>query len=312
MISNTEIFHPLDDKDAVVVATMRQVLAPIKGTINSPASRGLFDEVMEHTPDARGMTYEAGTVGGVSGLWCLPDNKRSDVFILYCHGGAYILGSARAFRHLAGQIAARTRVATFVPDYRLAPEHPFPAAVTDLVSVYYGLCDLAPQAISIVGDSAGGGLALVLLALMQAEATAGTVLAPRAGVAMSPWTDLALTGASMTERAEADPLLTPDMLKTTATLYLNGQSPEAPSASPLYGHLANLPPIHIHVGEDEILLDDSRRYASRAQSVGSDVSLNVWQGMPHVFPSNIGALSAAGKALDLIGQFLTARFELSL
>ncbi|ESQ82080.1 hypothetical protein AEAC466_19375 [Asticcacaulis sp. AC466] len=309
MSSSTEIFHALDDKDAGTVAAMRQALAPIKGTINSPAARGLFDEVMEHTPDAPGITYEAGTVGGVPGIWCLPPDKRPDKFILYCHGGAYVLGSARAFRHLAGQIAARTRSATFVPDYRLAPEHPFPAAVTDAVAVYRGLCDLAPKSIAIAGDSAGGGLALTLLALMQAEAVAGKVLAPIAGVAMSPWTDLALTGASMTERAEADPLLTRDMLSRTAALYLNGQAADMETASPLYGSLADLPPIHIHVGEDEILLDDARRYARRAQAAGSDVRLNVWQGMAHVFPANVGTLAASEKALDLIGQFLTATFD---
>jgi monoterpene epsilon-lactone hydrolase len=309
MSPSTEIFHSLDNKDAGIVETMRQALAPIKGTINSPASRGLFDEVMEHTPDAPGIIYEPGAVGGVSGIWCLPADKQPDTFILYCHGGAYVLGSAHAFRHLAGQIAARTRSATFVPDYRLAPEHPFPAAVTDLVAVYRGLCGLAPKSIAIAGDSAGGGLALVLLALMQAEAVSGQVLAPIAGVAMSPWTDLALTGTSMTERAEADPLLTQDMLSRTAALYLNGQPADMAMTSPLYGNLANLPPVHIHVGEDEVLLDDARRYAHRSKAAGSNVSLNVWQGMAHVFPANVGTLAASEKALDLIGEFLTASFD---
>ena len=309
MSSSTEVFHPLDDKDAGAVEAMRQALAPIKGTINNPASRGVFDEVMEHTPDAPGITYEPGSVAGVSGIWCLPADRRTDTLILYCHGGAYILGSPHAFRHLAGQVAARTRSATFVPDYRLAPEHPFPAAVTDLVSVYRGLCDLAPRSIAIAGDSAGGGLALVLLALMQTQAASGQVLPPVAGVVMSPWTDLALSGASMIERAEADPLLTRDMLRKTAELYLNGQPADLATASPLYGSLANLPPVHIHVGEDEILLDDSRRYARRAEAAGSDVHLNIWQGMAHVFPANIGTLAASGKALDLIGQSLTAGFD---
>lgn len=309
MSSHSEIFHTLDNKDAVIVAAMRQALAPIKGTINSPASRGLFDEVMEHTPDAPGVTYESGSVGGVSGIWCLPDDRRSDAFILYCHGGAYVLGSAHAFRHLAGQIAARSRVASFVPDYRLAPEHRFPAAVMDVVSVYRGLSDLMPKSIAVVGDSAGGGLALILLALMQAEAASGKVLAPLAGVVMSPWTDLALTGASMTERAQADPFLTHDMLHRTADLYLNGQDAKSPMASPLYGDLANLPPVHIHVGEDEILLEDSRRYAQAAQAAATEVSLNIWSGMAHVFPANIGTVSASENALDLIGAFLSAQFD---
>ena len=151
--------------------------------------------------------------------------------------------------------------------------------------------------------------ALILLTRMQVEAAAGKVLAPRAGVAMSPWTDLTLTGASMIERAEADPLLTQDMLRRTALIISMG-NPEAPSASPLYGSLANLPPIHIHVVKMRFCFDDSRRYVSRAQAAGSDVSLNVWQGMAHVFPGNVGTLSAAGKALDLIGGFLTTRFDL--
>lgn len=304
-----ETYHPLQASDATVVAGMREALAPIKGTIDSPAARPLFDQVMEHTPDATGVSYEKGAVGGVQGMWCLPASRRDGAYILYCHGGAYVLGSAWAFRHLAGQIASRARAATFTPDYGLGPEHPFPAAIEDVLSVYRALSSLNPRSIIIAGDSAGGGLALVLLAAAIEEASSGAVARPVACLVMSPWTDLALTGSSMLDRADADPLITKAMLTKTAALYLSGQPSNAPLASPLFGSFDNLPPIQIHVGEDEVLLEDSRRYARRAQDHGANVTLHVWEGMPHVFPSNLGTLAAAEKALTIMADFAATHLD---
>jgi epsilon-lactone hydrolase len=173
--------------------------------------------------------------------------------------------------------------------------------------VYRGLTEDGTSAIAILGDSAGGGLALVLLSIAQAEALAEGGVAPCAGAAMSPWVDLALAGSSLKDRAEADPFLTVDALTSAAEQYLDGQDPQAPYASPLYGYLRGLPPVQLHAGTDEILLDDARRYAERAGEASVDAAVHVWEGMPHVFQSNIGKLSAADQSLELIGNFLRQR-----
>jgi epsilon-lactone hydrolase len=298
-----EIYHSLAHEDSTVMDAMRIAVAPGKGHIE----RARFDQVMEQTPDAVGVTFETGIVGGVSGVWCRRKDISLRAVILYLHGGAYIAGTAHAYRHLGGQLAARTGVAAFIPDYRLAPEHHFPAAVDDARAVYRGLIAQGVRAIAIVGDSAGGGLALVLLAIAKSEALTAGGLAPCAGAVMSPWADLALTAASLKDRADADPLLTLNSLIAAAGHYLNGRDAYDPLASPLYGSLAGVPPLQIHVGMDEILLDDARRYFERARAAKVDAALHVWEGMPHVFPSNVGKLMAADQALDAIAAFLRER-----
>jgi acetyl esterase/lipase len=219
---SAEIDHPLAPEDSKVMDAMRLAMAPGRGNIE----RASFDEVMEQTPDAAGVTYETAVIGGVPGVWCRPRVALPSVVILYVHGGAYIVGTAHAYRHLAGQIAARTGAAAFVADAR---------------SVYRGMFAQGARSIGIVGDSAGGGLALALLALAQSEALAGAGLAPCAAAVMSPWTDLALTAPSLKDRAAADPLLTPSALVAAAGQYLNGHDAHDPLASPLYGDLAGLP-----------------------------------------------------------------------
>jgi epsilon-lactone hydrolase len=251
------------------------------------------------------VTYEESTVGGVRGIWCRPRDARPGVALLHLHGGAYVLGSAQAYRHFVGQIAARTSAAAFVAEYRLAPEHAFPSAVDDARAVYRGLVEQGTQRIVIVGDSAGGGLALVLLAVAQSEAVSGRGHAPSAAIVMSPWTDLALTGPSLRSRADDDPLVTREMLAATSESYLRSEDPRDPLASPLYGTLAGLPPIQIHVGSNEVLLDDALRYAERARAVGVEATAHVWEGMTHVFPSSVGTLDAANQALDIMASFVT-------
>jgi epsilon-lactone hydrolase len=274
-----------------------------KGSVTGPAAREPFDQLMEQTPSVDGVTYEKADVGGVRGWWCRPDDA-APAAILYLHGGAYVVGSARAYQHIVGQVAARAKVAAFVPEYGLAPERPFPAAVDDAQASFEGLVEQGFGKIALAGDSAGGGLSLVLLSLMVAKARDGSGLPPAAAAVVSPWTDLALSGASMETRAEADPLLTKDSLAATARLYLGAHDPHEPQASPLFGDLAGLPPVRIHVGEDEILLDDSLRYGERLQSTGGTVQVHTWEGMIHVFPCNVPLLHAAKEALDDIGDFL--------
>ena len=249
---------------------MRAAVAPLKGTMTGPDARARFDDVMEHTPDAPHVTYETSNLNDVNGIWCTPAGAHPKAAILYLHGGGYVLGSPHAYRHFAGQIAARSKAAVFIAQYRLAPEHAFPAALDDAKAAYRGLVESGARAIAIVGDSAGGGLALGLLSAVASER-----VTPVAAVVMSPWTDLALTGGSLEDRAEEDPLLTKEMLSKTGASYLRGHDPRDPLASPLYGDLAGRPPIQLHVGTSEILLDDSRRYAERARSAGVEATLHV-------------------------------------
>jgi epsilon-lactone hydrolase len=300
----SEIRHPLTHKDEEAVAAMRVQVALSKGKMSGPEARAPFDEVMEHVPDAQGVEYKQGVIGGVPGVWCRPQSVRPDAVILYFHGGAYVLGSAYAYRHFVGQIAARSGVAAFVADYRLAPEHAFPAAIDDARACYAGLVWQGVRLIAIAGDSAGGGLALSLLAIERAAAQNGEGIAPAAAVVMSPWTDLALTGASLEDRAEDDPLVTKDMLSIAASSYLANHDPYDSLASPLYSDLSGLPPVQLHVGTSEVLLDDARRYADRFKEAGGDAVAHTWEGMMHVFPSSIGALEASDAALNLVAMFL--------
>jgi len=302
---NASIAHALGDADRERVAVMRQQVAPFKGKMGDPSARGAFDEVMEHTPAAADVAYEDAEVGGVAGVRCVPRDARAGAAILYLHGGAYLLGSARAYRHFVGQFAARTSTTAFIADYRLAPEHAFPAAVDDAQAAYRGLVEEGARKIVIIGDSAGGGLTLVTLALVQSEASAGKGLAPSGALVMSPWTDLALTGASLRDRADEDPLLTTEMLAKARVSYLRDHDPSDPRASPLYGSLVGLPRIQLHVGASEILLDDTRRYAEKARAAGVDATAHVWDGMTHVFPSSVGMLDAADRAFAIMTNFVT-------
>jgi acetyl esterase/lipase len=300
----TTMHHSEHLLDRAAMVAMRLMLRSAKGSISGPDARKTFDGIMDKTPAATGVNYEAATVGGVSGWWCRPADAVKDAAILYLHGGGYVVGAAQAYQHFVGQIATRTRVAAFVPDYRLAPESPFPAAVEDAQASYEGLVAQGLTKIALAGDSGGGGLALILLSWATAKARAGSGLMPKGAAVISAWTDLAMTGESMKSRAQADPLSTPASLAAMARLYLGDRDARDPLASPLYGDLAGLPPVRMHVGEDDVLLDDSVRYGERLEQVGGTIQVHTWQGMIHVFPANVALLKAAKEALDDVGEFL--------
>jgi acetyl esterase/lipase len=296
-------YHEEHLLDRAAMLAVRALLAVQPKLEFGPEARPDFDSLMERTPAAEGVTYDVATIGGVAGWWCRPQHPVDDCAVVYFHGGAYVLGSAAAYRNFVGQIAARAKVAIFIPDYSVAPERPFPAAVNEAASVYRGLAASGLSKLVIAGDSAGGGLALALLLLVTSAVNDEPVPKPLAAVVMSPWADLALTGESMETRAKDDPMLTRDALNQAAQLYLGKEDRRDPRASPLYGEVAGLPPVMFHVGEDEILLDDSRRFANRIEAAGGDAQLHIWEGMTHVFPSNV-ALQAAKDALDEISAFL--------
>jgi monoterpene epsilon-lactone hydrolase len=302
------VIHPLDTADAPITAAMRAMLRSTKGTRPGSDARAQYDTLMESVPARNDVTFEADTVDGVPGLWVHPANWRPDEAIVHLHGGWFTLGSAKAYRHLVGHIAARAGARAFIPDYRLAPESPFPAAVRDVLACYQGLAARDVHRIALTGDSAGGNLALVLASRVTGEAA--SVNTTLVGVAvMSPVTDLTLSSATYETRADADFFFTRAQVAELVHSYLGSADARDPLASPFFGRHSGMPGIRIHVGDDELLLDDSLRYVERAVSAGVDARADVWMGMPHGFPASVGRFKAAAQALDDIGGFLAEKFR---
>ena len=300
--------HELRTEDATLIAQIRQAAAGQRGNYMGSKARAPFDAMKATVLAVPEVHTEPGQVGGVPGWWCRPSHARSDARLLYLHGGGFVLGSARAFCNQASHYAKLTGVVTFVPDYRLAPEHPFPAAVNDAWAAYRGLAQEGATRIALAGDSAGGTLALGLLSSALGEQGNG-LPKPCAAAVISPWVDLTLSGDSMRERADVDAIFTPEVLGAFAADYLHGQDPRSALVSPLFGSFEGLPPIRIDVGGDEILLDDARRYAERARAVGVDVTLAIWEGMQHSFQAVVGKLGAADRALSAAARFLTEQLQ---
>jgi epsilon-lactone hydrolase len=265
--------------------------------------RTTFDQFVAGTPLAEGVELEEATADGVFGWWVLPRGHAQPVksAVLYLHGGAYVLGSAAAYRGFASQIAVRADVSVFVLDYPLAPEHPFPAAHDAALAAVRWLTRSGVKQLAVAGDSAGGGLSLSTLAsrVRAMEAPALT-----AGVVFSPWTDLSLSGGSVTDPTVRDVLLARDCLADSAAKYLGDTAARDPVASPLFGIPAGMPPIYIQVGGDELLLDDATRYATCAREQGVAVRLEVWDGLHHVFQLNVAELQSSRIALERVSDFL--------
>jgi acetyl esterase/lipase len=236
--------------------------------------------------------------------WVKPPKADSNRVILYFHGGGYCFGSRETFRGMVAHLAIAAEARALLIDYRLAPEHPFPAALDDAVSAYRWLLGqgIAPSSIVLAGDSAGGGLAI---ATAMALRDGGAPL-PRAIVTMSPWTDLALTGMSVLANQKRDAVLRWDALSLCARHYLRKTLPTNPFASPYYGNFKGLPPLLIHAGSEELLKDDATRIAEKAEAAGCEVSCEIWDGMPHAFQYFCDLKEAAG-SLDRIGSFIRSR-----
>jgi acetyl esterase/lipase len=253
-----------------------------------------------HRPPApRGATFTAGSLGGVPGEWVGAGGVEAGT-LLYLHGGGYFACSPFTHRSVTAAYATRG-LKVFAPDYRLAPEHPFPAAVDDALAVYRALLDggIAPGTLAIGGDSAGGGLARATLLGAKAEG----LPMPACALLFSPWTDLAGTGASLQTNQKRDAMLVSGKLREGARFYLNGADPMNPLASPLYGDFSGLPPLLIQVGDTEILLDDSTRLAAAARAAGVPVDLKIWPNMPHVWQVSQFFLPEARTALDEAAAF---------
>jgi monoterpene epsilon-lactone hydrolase len=250
--------------------------------------------------DARIETVDAG---GVPAVVVTAKGASAGTTIVHLHGGGYVIGSAHGYRSLAAALSRAARARVLLVDYRLSPEHPHPAPVEDAVAAYRWLLAEGTPASSIVlsGDSAGGGLvAATLLALRDA----GDPL-PAGGAMMSPWTDLTVAGESMVSNDAVDPLVKQGLLLMMAEMYLAGADPLSPLASPLYGDHMGLPPLHIVVGDAEVLRDDAVRMAGRAEAAGVDVTLDVVPEQFHIFPVFESFLPEARQAIDAIGAFVT-------
>ena len=257
-------------------------------------------------PAPDGVTVEPDTVGARPAEWLVPTGAARSRVILYLHGGAYVTGGLDTHRNLAGRLAIASGWPVVTLEYRLAPEHRFPSPVLD---VRAALDDLGGRGIGVnhtalAGDSAGGGLALAVIGALVADGRP----TPAAVVAFSPWTDLTVSSASVTSRADVDPLCSPADLRWMAAGYLDGAVATDPLASPRFTEpdvLAGFPPVRIDVGDAEVLLDDSVDFASRARSAGVDVELTVWPNLVHVFqafppeliPESVLSVDAAGAFL---------------
>lgn len=242
---------------------------------------------------------QPASANGVAGEWI----GKGDGVILFLHGGGFRLGSLVSHRDLATRIGAAAKCRVLSLDYRLVPEHRFPAPVEDAVAAYRWLLDqgIAPSRITFVGDSAGGGLCVsaMLSARMQ-----GLPL-PAAAVLMSPWTDMEASGESYSSKASRDPIHQKQMLEVMARVYL-GDAAKArdPLASPIHGDLRGLPPMLVQVGEREVILDDSRILVERAKAQGVDATLEIWDGMIHVFQLYADELPEGAEAIGHIGSFI--------
>ncbi|HEX4063863.1 MAG TPA: alpha/beta hydrolase [Streptosporangiaceae bacterium] len=243
--------------------------------------------------------------GGVPAHWLAAPGADTGRVLLFLHVGGYEFGSLRSDGELAARLGRASGMRVLFPEYRLAPEHPFPAAVDDVLAAWHWLRadqGLSARSVAVAGGSAGGGLAV---ALLVATRDAGEPL-PAAAALMSPTVDLTSSGASMAERASQDPVSTPDMLRQFASDYLAGADPKTPLASPLFASLAGLPPLLIQAGTADLLLSDAERLAKAAAEAGVDVALEIGAGLPHVYQIMLGTPEAA-EATERIGKFLRAR-----
>jgi acetyl esterase/lipase len=283
-----------------------QLLAamPVQEGLSLEEMRALYEKNVRPAvfPLAKGVSCEPVKIGHLSAEWLTPAGFVDGPTMLYLHGGGYFEGSLNTHRGLVSQISLAAQARSLLIDYRLAPENPFPAAVEDAAQAYMWLTSemAKPAGIIIGGDSAGGGLTVAALLDLKASELA----LPAGAVCMSPWMDLKVTGQSVKDRAHQDPLVQEDILFRAAEAYLNGQDPENPLASPLYGDLAGLPPIYIQTGTAEVLLDDSKRFAERAKQANVDITLELWEDMIHVWHVFYSLLPESREAIQSLARFI--------
>jgi monoterpene epsilon-lactone hydrolase len=257
-------------------------------------------------PTAFGVQVTPDHIGDFKVEWLAPKQAPDGKLILYLHGGAFIMGGCQMHRQFVSHIARASGFRAVVPEYRLAPEHPFPAAIDDVVSIYRSLIStgLMPGDIILAGDSAGANLAIALMLKLR---DAGEPL-PAAACLLSPWIDLSLSGESMKTNADKDPWFREDDIRHIASLYCDENQIMNPLASPVYADASGLPPLYIQVGGDEVLLSDSLRLADNVRSSGGEAEIEIWPQMWHVFQVFVGVMPESHKAIDKIGAYIQRVF----
>ena len=283
-------------------AILRQSAFPVGSDVDE--QRRLLRELTSAQPLPVDVTVTAAALGGVPTAEIRIDGIEPRHVVLYFHGGVYAIGDAFLAADLASQIGRRTRAKVISVDYRLAPEHPYPAAVDDARAAYEALLrnGTAPSDIAFAGESAGGGLAIATLVSAREH---GLPL-PAAALVMSPYADLTLSGTTMETKREADPLLSRELLQPRVIDYTSGQDAALGLISPIFADLTALPPLIIQAGTHEVLLDDAVRLARQAATADVAVTLDITPGVPHVFQAYHPILDEAGVALDRAGQLLSA------
>lgn len=275
---------------------------PLAGELDIPRERAILERYTKVFRPLGKVEVTRLDADGIPAAWIVPPGMEAKRTILYLHGGGYNAGSITSHLPLTSNIALAAKARVLAIDYRLAPEHAFPAAVEDALAAYRWLLKGSAQANQIVvaGDSAGGGLTLSLLLSLREK----RLSLPAAAVCLSPWTDLTLSGESWETNARIDFMLEKISTLKAAKIYLGDADPRSPLASPLYADPAGLPPLLIQVGSEEVLLSDSTLFAEKARAAGVDVTLENWKGMQHVWQYTASMLPEARQAVARIGEFI--------
>lgn len=291
---------------------LKQIIAAGDASASLPVEelRANFDRFLGRFPGVEGLAVEAGELDGVAIEWLDPplvaplvDGEHGQPpTVVYLHGGGFVVGSPRSHRQTAARLAQAAGARALLVDYRLAPEHPYPAALADVLSVWRRLLGdgADPRRLLLAGDSAGGGLAVLAMSRMARQGLAP----PAAAVVISPWVDYAGTTASLDANAHLDPTVQRPGLEKMAALYLDGADPWHPEVTPLRADLRALPPLLIQAGGAETLVDDARRLESRARAAGVSVQLEIWPQMIHAWHVFAARLEEAQQALEEAGHFL--------
>jgi acetyl esterase/lipase len=288
------------EQQAMVDGILRQSAFPVGSSVDE--QRRLLRKAVSAQPLPADVTVTAGALGGVPTAEITVDGIEPRYVVLYFHGGVYVIGDAFLAADLAAQVGRRTQAKVISVEYRLAPEHPYPAAVDDALASYEALLNtgIAPWDIAFAGESAGGGLAVATLVNGRDH---GLPL-PAAAFVMSPYVDLTLAGKTMETKREVDPLFTRELIQARVTDYTAGQDAALGLISPIFADLASLPPLIIQAGSHELLLDDAVRLAQQAAAADVEVTLEITPGVPHVFQAYHAILDEAVAALDRAGQLL--------